>query len=283
MSYTNADDFIEAVKADFSKLSKQLKTIARHVELNRERLALDGIQEVANQCGVQPSAVIRFAKHFGFSGYSEMQTLFRARAEQQLAPNGDYHHRLRDAIRTQVDPLSATGIAREIISSSITSLEALRDKVIDSRFEEAVNILVKAKSLWISASRRSFPVGAYLTYSFQHTERPIHWLNGVGHMQLGQARAFKKGDVLLAVSFEPYANETLQIIKIAKDRGARVIVISDSLISLLAEHADIILPVQDGTTFGFRSLTSTLALAQSLFLAVAYRLELAYPAMEDKL
>jgi hypothetical protein len=34
--------------------------------------------------------------------------------------------------------------------------------------------------------------------------------------------------------------------------------------------------VQDHTTFGFRSLTGTMALAQSLFIALAYRLELGY-------
>jgi hypothetical protein len=34
--------------------------------------------------------------------------------------------------------------------------------------------------------------------------------------------------------------------------------------------------VQDNSTFGFRSLTSTMGLAQSLFIALAYRLELPY-------
>jgi hypothetical protein len=38
----------------------------------------------------------------------------------------------------------------------------------------------------------------------------------------------------------------------------------------------VLLLVQDNSTFGFRSLTSSMGLAQSLFIALAYRLELPY-------
>lgn len=59
-------------------------------------------------------------------------------------------------------------------------------------------------------------------------------------------------------------------------RGAQLIAITDSQLSPLAAQAKVVLIAQDGATFGFRSLTSTLA--QSLFLGLAYRLELAYEA-----
>jgi DNA-binding MurR/RpiR family transcriptional regulator len=81
------------------------------------------------------------------------------------------------------------------------------------------------------------------------------------------------------VSFAPYAQETLEMAQAAVARGAQLIAITDSQLSPLAAQASVVLIAQDGATFGFRSLTSTLALAQSLFLGLAYRLELAY---EDK-
>ena len=60
--YANADQFLASMQAGFPSLSKQLKTIAQYVEKNRERLVLDGVHDVARHCGVQPSAIIRFAK-----------------------------------------------------------------------------------------------------------------------------------------------------------------------------------------------------------------------------
>lgn len=274
--YTSVDRFLAAVQAGYGALSRQLKIIARYVEKSRDRLALEGIQETARNCEVQPSAVVRFAKHFGFSGFSEMQALFRAGAEQQLAPNRDYQARIRDLVSTETNALSAAHIAHQMISGSIDSLQALQRSLPDARFDEAVALMLDAPALWVVAARRAFPVGAYLVYALQHTDKPVHWLQGLGHMQQGQLRALAPGDVLIAVSFEPYAQETLDVAQTALQRGARLLAITDSQFSPLAAQASATLLVQDSATFGFRSLTSTLCLAQSLFLGLAYRLELAY-------
>lgn len=274
--YATADEFLAAVHAGYASLSRQLKNIARHVEKSRDRLALEGIQEAARQCEVQPSAVVRFAKHFGFSGFTQMQALFRIGAARQLAPNRDYQERIRDLVGAGKDSLSAAHIAHEVIGGSIDSLHALQRALPDAQFDAAVALMLEAPTLWLVASRRAFPVGAYLAYALQHTAKPVHWLNGLGHMQQGQLRALVPGDLLIAVSFEPYAQETLEVAQAAVARGARLLAITDSQLSPLAAQAQATLLVQDGATFGFRSLTSTLALAQSLFLGLAYRLELAY-------
>jgi DNA-binding MurR/RpiR family transcriptional regulator len=277
--YTDADAFLADVRGHYEQLSRQLKTIARYVEKSRERLALNGVQETARHCDVQPSAVVRFAKRFGFSGYSEMQSLFRARAVQQLAPNRDYADRIRGLVGLERGLLSPARIAHEVIGGSIESLQALQRSLPDAQFDDAVALMLESPALWLAAARRAFPVAAYLNYALQYTGKPVHWLNGLGHMQQGQLRALAEGDVLIAVSFEPYAGETLETVTAARQRGARLLAITDSQFSPLAAQADVTLLVQDASTFGFRSLTSTHCLAQSLFIGLAYRMELAHERM----
>ncbi|MET1115301.1 MAG: MurR/RpiR family transcriptional regulator [Comamonas sp.] len=276
--FADTQAFLASVQAQFDTLSRQLKAIARHVEMHRDRLVLDGVQATAEACGVQPSAVVRFAKHFGFSGYSELQALFRADAERQLAPNRGYQERIRGLIVPGAQTLPVGQLAREVIERSIDSLQALQRQLPDERFEAGVDLMVQAPAIWLAAARRAFPVGAYLAYALQHTGKPVHWLNGLGAMQQLEMRALRPGDVMLAVSFAPYAQETLELAQAAVARGAHLLAITDSQLSPLAAQASVVLIAQDGATFGFRSLTSTLALAQSLFLGLAYRLELAYEA-----
>ena len=72
-----AEQLLADITDAYESLSRQLKQIARYVEQHRDHIGLDRIQDVAQRCEVQPSAVIRFAKRFGFSGYSEMQKIFR--------------------------------------------------------------------------------------------------------------------------------------------------------------------------------------------------------------
>src|SRR5262249_49691972 len=70
-SPASAEKFLQELKSCYDGLSPQLKLIARYVEASRDSIALEGIQDTARHCGVQPSAVVRFAKRFGFSGFSE--------------------------------------------------------------------------------------------------------------------------------------------------------------------------------------------------------------------
>ncbi len=273
---TTEEALIKAIARDFELLSRQLKTIARHVEQHRSQLGIQSIQEVASQCEVQPSAVVRFAKHFGFTGFTAMQKLFRDGLAQQISPSRNYQSRIRQAIETGARDLSSAEIAHALIGGGIAGMEELQRSLQEPAFEDSVKLLAEADSIWLMASRRSFAVSTYLAYALQHTDKRIHHITSSGSMQDGQLRGMQAQDVLIAVSFAPYAEETESIVRQAHERGARIIAITDSRLSPLARFATCSLLVQETSVFGFRALTNSMAVAQSLFMALAYRLELDY-------
>ena len=276
---TSVESLIRHISSEYDVLSKQLKIIARYVEEHKDHIGLDGVQLVAQQCSVQPSAVVRFAKHFGYSGYSEMQAIFRAGISRQLAPSRTYQSRIRDIIISDKggsNHLSSTDIASEFLTGSLAGMQELKNSIGTSNFKKVVDLLAASDCIWIAASRRSFPIAAYLDYALQHTDKRIGLVTGIGGMQQGQMRSVRKDDVMLAISFSPYAEETVSVAKLAVERGAKLIAITDSQMSPLAKLAQTSLIVQDNSTFGFRSLTSTMSMAQSLFIALAYTLELPY-------
>lgn len=272
----SVEQFLQCISREYAGLSKQLKLIAHHVETHRDHLGLEGIRALAEQCGVQPSAMVRFAKHFGFSGFSEMQRLFREGLAEQIAPGRAYKLRLRDLIESGSSSLQSQQIADEFIKGSIAGMQQLRQALDQQAFARAVELLADTQAIWIAGSRRSFPVAVYLDYALQHTEKRVGLFHALGSMQQGQIRSVREGDVLIAISFNPYAEETVQIAQQATQRGARLIAITDSRMSPLVREAEAesTLIVQDSATFGFRALTATMGLAQSLFVALAYRLEL---------
>lgn len=270
------DQLIARITAEYDTLSRQLKVIAKYVEQHRDHIGLEGIQQLAAHCQVQPSAVVRFAKHFGFSGFSEMQAMFREGLTRQLAPSRNYRARIRDIIESGSGSLSSVEIAREFLAGSQAGMHELDASLDEAAFKKAVDMLRETDCIWIAASRRSFPVAVYLDYALQHTDKRVCLMSGLGSMHLGQMRSVRPGDVMLAISFSPYAEETLAAVGLAVERGAELIAITDSRMSPLAKLAKATLLVQDNSTFGFRALTSTMGLAQSLFIALAYALELPY-------
>ena len=270
------DQLLKRISEEYEGLSKQLKVIARHVEQHRDHLGLEGIQEVAAQCEVQPSAVVRFAKHFGFSGFTELQRIFRDGLARQIAPSRNYKARIREVIESGAGALSSVEIAHEFLAGSVAGMQELESGLHGPSFKKAVDLLAEADAIWIAGSRRSFPVAVYLDYALQHTDKRVALVSALGSMHSGQMRSVRKGDVMIAISFAPYAEETVDVAQRAVARGVRLIAITDSRMSPLAREAQITLMVQDNSIFGFRSLTSTMGLAQSLFIALAYRLELPY-------
>lgn len=261
------------ISSEFASLSRQLQLIARYVEANREHLGLEGIQEVAAACEVQPSAVVRFAKRFGFSGFSEMQKLFRSAISEQIAPRRNYQARIRDVMQ-EGKALQNIDIVREFLSSSMDGMQHLLATLEHKELDKAVDLLAGAETIWLIGMRRSFPVATYLHYALQHTNKRVVLLDGLGGMQEGQLRALRSNEVVLAISFMPYAQETAQIVKMARSRGARVIALTDSRLGALGKESEVVLSVEESAPFGFRALTNVLGLAQSLFVALAYRLEI---------
>ena len=82
------------------------------------------------------------------------------------------------------------------------------------------------------------------------------------------ARGLRPGDVMVAISFAPYSEETLALADEAQRRGLPVIALTDTLSSPLARKATAVLTVQEVDFGAFRSLSATLALALSLAVAV---------------
>ncbi|PUA19758.1 MurR/RpiR family transcriptional regulator [Glaciimonas sp. PCH181] len=268
------DQLMLHIADKYATLSKQLKIIAKYVEQHRTSLMLERISDIAEHCDVQPSAIVRFAKQFGFSGFSEMQAVFRDAYTAQTGPSPNYQQRIRKLIETKASPLSSGAMAREFIDASRSGLDELLSGLDEARFEEAVKLLVKADNIYVIGVRRSFPIASYIVYALQHTNKRVHLLSGQGGMFREQCRSIGKNDVMIAISFTPYGKETQACVRLAHHRQAKTLVITDSQLSPLAKHATVSLTVKEGSAFAFRSLTNAMCLCQALFIALAYRLEL---------
>ena len=71
------DALKEAIGRAYPAMSKQLKRIARFALEQPDPLALHTVAAVAKVAHVQPSSMIRFANALGYSGFTEMQQVFR--------------------------------------------------------------------------------------------------------------------------------------------------------------------------------------------------------------
>lgn len=272
--HRSVEALMATIAREFDKLPKQLQNVARYVEQQRTTLMMRRISEIADGCGVHSSAVVRFAQRFGFSGFSEMQNLFRHEYADQATPAHSYQQRIRQVIQNDAIPKTSAQMALHFIEASRVGLTELASGLDAERFQAAVDLLIGADNIYIAGMRRSFSIASYITYALQHTRKRAFLVSDLGGMHREQIQSIGRNDVLIAISFPPYASETLHCIQVAKQKKAKVLAITESELGPLANDADILLKVQEGSAFAFRALTSTICLCQALFVALAYELEL---------
>lgn len=275
------DELMQRIEQDYEALPRQLKSIANYLEQNRGSVMMDRTSDIAAACGVHPSAVVRLAQRFGFSGFSDLQAVFRQAFAGNAASSTSYQQRIRQLIDEKVDATSGGAMAREFIGACRNGLDELEDGFDDAQFDAAVEMLQHADNIYVVGVRRSFPVANYIVYALQHTSKRVHLVSGLGGMYREQIRSVRRGDVVIAISFAPYGKETQYCLRVAQHHQAKTLVITDSRLSPLARHASAQLCVKEGSAFAFRSLTSTFCLCQALFIALAYRLELNVEEVTD--
>ena len=273
MSDVVASDF-EGLQVEiarrFQTLSPQLQRIARFTLEHPQDVALDTVAAAAAKAHVQPSAIVRFAQALGFPGYTDMQRIFRDRLVERSA---SYRERIAAMRRTAPGLSRPRAVLHDFVADSIHHLTHLEEHVRPESLDRAAQLLARAAHIYLVAQRRAFPVACYLAYALGSLELSVTLLDGIGGMLRQQAKAMRRRDVLLAVSFRPYSPEVLELTGDAHQAGQRVIVITDAPISPLVHQATVAFDVGDASERAFRSLVEPVCLAQALVVSVGQALE----------
>ncbi|MGY0482290.1 MurR/RpiR family transcriptional regulator [Endobacter medicaginis] len=261
----------ELILARRDDMPKRLVQVADYAVAHPQEIAFARVADLAQAAGVQPSTLVRFAQSLGYSGFSDLQAVFRAHARRRWP---EYRERLEQLgepdAADPADP-SPAGLLAGFVHASRVSLDHLEQTVEPEALERCIALLCEARNIVLLGNRRVYPVALYLLYALRRLGVRAECLDNAGSLAERHADLLGEGDVVLAISFTPYAADTLALATAAAKGGARVVAITDSPFSPLTQLAETWLEVAETDHAGFRSLSATFALATTLAVAVAER------------
>ncbi len=266
-----AEELRHAIVERYDSLSKRLQLIARHVLDHPHDFALQTLAVISKRSGAQPSAIVRFSKAFGFAGASDMQRLFRERLVSSNAALG-YGERVR-RFSAQVHGSRShdvMALLQEFVDGSGLALQSLSQTVGGGDLDHAIEMLAAAETVFVGGFRRAFPVSSYLAYSLQQAGKRTSFVDGIAGLSAHQVKNIRPNDLLLAVSYHPYAPETVQLAEAAAAANTPILAISDSPVSPLSKLSTQLLLVREVEVRSFRSLAASLCLAQALAIGFAF-------------
>jgi DNA-binding MurR/RpiR family transcriptional regulator len=241
-----------------------------------QEIAFGRVAELAKRADVQPSTMIRFAQALGYSGFSELQLVFQSHARNRWP---DYNVRL-EALHDGNQGGDVLSLLDGLVEASCASVRDFRQSIDVEALEQAVERLAAARTIYIVGVRRAFPVAVYLAYALQKLGVRSDLVDQLGGLGGRQTDLIGPEDALLALSFTPYAAETLTSARAAFQRGVPVIGITDSPFSPLVQVSSVWLEVAEADFGGFRSLSASFALATTLSIALVSKRTGDLPAVD---
>ncbi|MCR5802990.1 MAG: MurR/RpiR family transcriptional regulator [Clostridia bacterium] len=242
-------------------MSKGHKAIASYILDNYDKAAYMTASKLGEATGVSESTVVRFTMELGFDGYPHFQNTLKEELKSKLTSV----QRL-DATERFAD--DATAI-RDIMQADIDNLKATLNEVSTESFEEAVKTILGAKKIYLMGLRSSSPLSSfmhfYMTLLFDDV---IHIHSNSANEVFEQILPISKDDVMIGISFPRYSTRTVNSMAYAKDKGAKVIVITDKDNTALTENADIKLFARSSMASFVDSLAAPLSLINALLVTL---------------
>ncbi|MEM7464109.1 MAG: MurR/RpiR family transcriptional regulator [Pseudomonadota bacterium] len=177
----------------------------------------------ATKIGVSANSLVRLANHLGFDSYDELREPFRkslvARYDapagegwiDRMSTAGNFGRAHAKSIRNEID----------IVLQSLRLLTA-------EKAESAVTLLMQANVAYVTATRATYALAYYFHYVGRMALPNLQLIPRHMGSPVDEMISIGEEDVLLAITFPPYSADTINALRLAKRKGAKLILISDS-------------------------------------------------------
>lgn len=224
----------DKIAETYGQMSPNFRKIASYILDNPDEVALSSMRKNAEKLNLNPSNFVRFARYMSFDGYPELRQLFQHDLKGKRTGYFEQAQNLQKQVK------------QERISSVLNMLQQSNNKNLNNTFannsvdnlKACAKALLNARNIYIFGMRICFPAAFALHYTCKMMRQQVYLSEGLGGTVADNMRGMNKNDVFVAIGMEPYSNDTVNATRYAVKSGAKVIAITDSLLSPLALDAD---------------------------------------------
>lgn len=226
-----------------------------------EEAVFFNVHELSQRVRVSVATVVRLSKALGFKGFPEFQQKLRSLFKEKLTT-------ISRLAKTRPDEAGDGRILLDVMRRDIDNITETMHQVSTDDFRKFVDFLNSAERIVIVGLRSTHSLAVFMAVALEFLQREV-WIvrPGIGDMWDRMFR-LKSGDVVVGISFPRYTRETVRVLAYAKSRQLRTLAITDSLISPLAQHADVVLTARCKMDSFVESFTAPLSLINAIVTAV---------------
>jgi DNA-binding MurR/RpiR family transcriptional regulator len=249
------------IERRFAGLTPQLRKAARYVIDNPDEIALHSMRTIAKRAEVQHNVMLRLARVLGFDSYDTFRDRFR-----NLMVNGPHPTWLDRAksLRQTFPSGPNARLVAEYLGQEMANLQDSFGADVVDKLDRAVVVLNEARNIYVVGLRSLFSVAFYFHYVCRLFMNKTVLLTGTGGTFADDLRRVGKEDALVVFSCQPYAKDAVMAVDFARNRGTRILAVTDSKVSPVVSAPGIGFVIANSSTSLFPTVLPALAIAQVL-------------------
>ncbi len=258
----NTSDLITLIQNNYYKFSKGQKMIAQFIIEHYDKAAFMTASKIGETVDVSESTVVRFAGALGFTGFPELQQSLQVLIKNKLTTVQRIG--LDEDINKDTEKFH-----KKIIRNEINGMKYMLDNIDAIALDEATNLISNANKVYILGMRTSSTLANYLGFYLDVMLDNVKVLNNTGVNSLfEQIIRVKEDDVFICISFPRYSSSTIDATKMAKEKKAKIIAITDTEASPFCDLADVVLLAKNNIVSFVDSLVVPMCMINSLILNI---------------
>ena len=258
---TNLIAHISEHAAGFSKGQKR---IAQYIQAHYESAAFMTAFKLGETVGVSESTVVRFAAELGFDGYPQLQ-----KAMQELIRS-----KLTTVQRIEVTRarMADDEVLDNVMAYDMANIRQTLEELPRDVFYQAVDAIVEARRVYIFGAGSCRALANFLAYYLKLLLPDIHLIYTSSETEiLEEMLQIGEQDAIIGLSFPRYSSKAVKTVHFAHSRQAKIIAITDSVLSPIAEYASYLLLAHSDMATIVDSLVAPLSIINALLVAVSLK------------
>lgn len=257
-------EFIKRIETHRAKFSKGQRRIAAYIEEHYDKAVFLTAARLGKAVNVSESTVVRFAMLLGYEGYPQFQKDLEEYVRQKL--NTIQRLELASGI------MSRNGVLESVLQADAEKIKITLDLIDRNAFDEAVNTILSAKTIYVVGIRSCAPLASFLSFYLKLIFDDVRFLQTSNSSELfEQMLRICEKDVIIGISFPRYSMRTLKALEFANNRNARVITITDGKNSPMILYSSCNLFARSDMVSIVDSLVAPLSVINALIVALCMK------------
>lgn len=249
-------DIISVIKENLPNFTKSQKMVAAMILEDPMAMAFSSIEQFSKQARVSTATIVRFANTLGLNGYSDLQEQLRQYCQSRLNP-------ISRLEKNRQERKSKESMLDQIYEVQLKNLRLTYTQDLEEKLLSTVQYLKDAPYIYTCGSRGSSAITYYLGHHLNRVFRNVDILPDDSRMVDGLLR-IQEGDVFIVCNMPRYSKQVYRAARIARERGARIVTITDSVASPYESISHILLPASCHSSDFHNSLLSAMLIAEML-------------------